>query len=127
MRPTVLFILSTPYAGSHFLSLILGSNTRALHLGEMKRVCYPPTRVESRECYFQTDKIFEGLGPENAHEAYDRIFERVDPQVKLLVDTTKGIRWAARFLEHNHFDRKYIHLIRDPRAILRRSRMNASW
>ena len=125
MRKTVLFILSTPYAGSHYLSLMLGSHSQALHLGEMKRVCLAENRPESRECTFHRGNILEGLGAKDTPHVYETIFARAEPQVQLLVDNTKRVRWAERFLTNPAYDRKFVHLIRDPRAIIRRYRMGS--
>src|SRR2546428_11097791 len=38
LKRTIIYILSTNYAGSHYLSLLLGSNSRSIHLGEIKRL-----------------------------------------------------------------------------------------
>lgn len=123
MRNTVLFILSTPYAGSHYLSLMLGSNSGAMHLGEMKRVCLP--RGESRECTFKHGDILDGIGPQDTERVYNLLFSRVDPRIRLLVDNSKRVRWAERFLKLDGYDRRFVHLIRDPRAIIRRYRLGS--
>lgn len=125
MRRTVLFILSTPYAGSHYLSLMLGSHSRALHLGEMKQVCLGENRRESRECTFHRGDILEGLGAQDIAHVYETIFSRAGPDVPLLIDNTKRPRWAERFLDNPAYDRKFVHLIRDPRAIIRRYRLRS--
>jgi len=125
MRKTVLFILSTPYAGSHYLSLMLGSNSQSLHLGEMKRVCLAENRGESRECTFDRGNILDGLGAQHTSHIYETVFSRAQPQVQLLVDNTKRVRWAERFLDNPSYDRKFVHLIRDPRAIIRRYQLGS--
>ena len=125
MRKTVLFILSTPYAGSHYLSLMLGSHSQSLHLGEMKRVCLRPNIKDSRECTFNRGNILKGLGPEHTERVFETIFSRAEPQVRLLVDNTKRVHWAERFLTNSNYDKKFIHLIRDPRAIIRRFAMRS--
>ena len=72
MRKTIVYILSTNYAGSHYLSLLLGSNSRAKHLGEVKML-----RKYSEEGSFGFDgrlirgSILQGIGPENIQDAYD--------------------------------------------------------
>jgi hypothetical protein len=122
MRRTIVYILSTNYAGSHFLSLLLGSNSRAKHLGEVKML-----RKYSEEGSFGFDgrltrgTVLQGIGPDNIHEAYEIIFSRLPPDITLLVDASKTVRWANEFLSDDRYDKKFIHLIRDPRAILRRN------
>jgi hypothetical protein len=41
MRHTLLFILSSNYSGSHYLSLLLGSHSSGTHLGEVKNLVKP--------------------------------------------------------------------------------------
>jgi hypothetical protein len=121
VKKTVVFILSTPYAGSHFLSLLLGSNTRAKHIGEIKMLRKGRPSETQRECYFQFGEALEGIGPDNIEQIYDLIFARLDPKIEALIDTSKRIDgWADRFLDNDRFHRKYLHLIRDPRALVRR-------
>ncbi len=121
MNKTVVFILSTNYAGSHYLSLLLGSNSRALHLGEVKRLRFPDERRRSA-CYLCRDQpectLFAGITPDNLAEIYPTVFSRVPATV--LVDNSKNTFWARRFLLDDRYTRKYIHLIRDPRALVRR-------
>jgi len=122
MRKTIVYILSTNYAGSHYLSLLLGSHSRAKHLGEVKML-----RKYSEEGSFGFDgrlirgSILQGIGPENIQDAYEIIFSRVSSETDLLVDASKTVRWARQFLKDQRYEKRYIHLIRDPRAILRRN------
>lgn len=121
MKKTVVFILSTPYAGSHFCSLLLGSNSKAMHLGEIKILRKGSPDPKQRECYFKLGDALQDIGPDNIDELYDLIFSRVDPHIEALIDTSKRIDgWADRFLDNNQYHRKYLHLIRDPRALVRR-------
>jgi hypothetical protein len=121
MNKTVVFILSTNYAGSHYLSLLLGSNSRALHLGEVKRLRFPDERRQ-RACYVCRGQpecsLFAGITPDNLADIYPTVFSRVPAAV--LVDNSKNTFWARRFLLDSRYGRKYIHLIRDPRALVRR-------
>jgi hypothetical protein len=119
MKKTIVYILSTPYAGSHYLSLLLGSHSRSLHLGELKNICWTRTR-ESREWKLNRGTILHDLGPEHIEDIYKIIFSRIDPEKSVLVDASKRFRWAAQFLGDNSHEKKFIHLIRDPRALARR-------
>jgi hypothetical protein len=117
-KKKVLFILSTSYAGSHFLSLLLGSHSRTLHVGELSGIGTP--KFEGGECYFQSGNVLEGLGQGDAPRIHEIIYSRVDPAICVLVDTTKKISWAESFLPDHRFEKKFLHLIRDPRALVRR-------
>ena len=126
MKKTIVYILATDFAGSHYLSLMLGSHSRVRHLGEVKRL---GTRRGSRRIQWvcsacQTKgacPILGGIGPHNVDSLYDIIFSRVDPQVEVLVDNSKLIQgWVTRFMDQGKYDLKFIHLIRDPRALVRR-------
>jgi hypothetical protein len=124
MNPTaprpkkIVFILSTSYAGSHFLSLLLGSHSRALHIGEIALIDRP--QLDSQELYFQSGNILEGLGQKNLPQIHQTIFSRVGPDVEVLVDTSKKISWAKACLADNSCEKFFLHLIRDPRALTRR-------
>lgn len=124
MKKTVVYILSTPYAGSHFLSLMLGSNSRSMHIGEVSQLGRPDLMETRRRCHICGDKdcpVLSGIDQHNIHQIYDVIFGRIDPKVEVLVDNSKPYRgWADRFLDDSKYQRKYIHLIRDPRALVRR-------
>lgn len=124
MKRSIAYILSTNYAGSHYLSLLLGSNSRTIHLGEIKRLRDAKMHQRRNVCYICEGKpsceIFGGIGPENISEAYDIISSRIDPKVQVMIDASKNTFWARRFLDNDRYPRKYIHLIRDPRAMVRR-------
>jgi hypothetical protein len=127
MKRTVAYILSTPYAGSHYLSLMLGSHTKAIHLGEVHHLLTAERGEQSKEVQFSNGKIFDGIGPDNIASLYDTIASRVEPAPQLLVDNSKKIRWAERFADRQDFHRKYVHLIRDPRALIRRYGLNSTF
>jgi hypothetical protein len=118
MKKTVVHILSTPYAGSHYLSLLLGSNSRAMHLGE---VFHLEKGVRDKAgLTYHSSEVLEGIGPENIDQIYRIIGERVGPDIEVLVDNSKKISWSERFVGQSDNPQRYIHLIRDPRALVRR-------
>lgn len=121
MERQVLFILSTNYAGSHYASLLLGSHTCAAHLGEAKRLRKPdrPKPVCSA-CGDAACVLFRGVTHENLDRLYQQVFENAGPGITLLVDNSKQPRWARRFLGHTPYRLRFLHLIRDPRALVRR-------
>jgi hypothetical protein len=124
MKKTIVYILSTDYAGSHYVSLVLGSNSRTMHLGEAKRLKKPLSK-QGVICTACKDKgpcpVMSGIGPHNLLSIYDLIFSRIDPRKEVLIDASKTIEgWATLFLTNTAYVRKYVHLIRDPRALVRR-------
>ena len=124
MKKTIVYILSTDYAGSHYVSLVLGSNSRTMHLGEVKRL-KKPLGKQGVICTACRDKapcpVMSGIGPDNLPSIYDIIFSRIDPRKEALIDASKTIHgWADLFLANETYQRKYVHLIRDPRALVRR-------
>jgi hypothetical protein len=121
MKKKIVYILSTNFAGSHYLSLLLGSNSRACHAGELFQLGRPPEKRNLREVFLKESRVFEGIGMDNIEQVYDTVFSRIDPQTQVLVDNSKIVRgWADRFVDDDRYDRLYIHLIRDPRALVRR-------
>jgi len=73
------------------------------------------------EVYFTDSQIFEGIGPHNIRDVYEIIFSRISEITCVLVDTSKVLKgWSEMFVGDTRFSHKYIHLIRDPRALVRR-------
>jgi hypothetical protein len=65
--------------------------------------------------------VIRGITPENISQAYEIIFSNFDdPNLNMLVDNSKKVYWAERFVHSTPYEMKYIHLIRDPRALVRR-------
>ncbi|HTB86073.1 MAG TPA: hypothetical protein VK742_20675 [Candidatus Sulfotelmatobacter sp.] len=114
----VLFILSTSYAGSHFLSLLLGSHSRTLHIGEVSRL--GTDKFEVSELDWTAGGVFNGLGKKDLPDIHQTVFSRSHPSPEVLIDTSKTIQWAESFSHDNRHQKKYLHLIRDPRALVRR-------
>ena len=121
VKKKIVYILSTGFAGSHYLSLMLGSNSRALHAGELFQLGRPPHKRKLREVVLKESPALDGIGPLNIEQVYDIIFSRVGPNTNVLVDTSKIVRgWADRFVDDDRYDHQYVHLIRDPQALVRR-------
>jgi hypothetical protein len=120
MRKTIVYILSTNYAGSHFLSLLLGSHSRAMHLGEVHWLAKPRL---TGGCHLCGPKefcpVFREIHPHNVDHMYDLLFSP-NAEIQALVDASKRLYWVERFLNNADYSKKYIHLIRDPRALVRR-------
>jgi hypothetical protein len=123
----VVFILSTSYAGSHFLALQLGSHSRCISAGEFHHFKYgtgPDVTARCFQCSSDEEcPLFRGLAGTPVQELYGALFRNIDerfPGVDTVIDISKHPRWAGRFLRSDGFERKYIHLLRDPRGLLRR-------
>jgi hypothetical protein len=122
VKKTVATILSTNFAGSHFLSLMLGSHSRAQHVGEARRLRKRPRTKHpcflceaSGEC-----ELFRDIDADGLEDLWPTLFSRVGEEILVLIDNSKKPSWAARFLADDRIDKKYIHLVRDPRALIRR-------
>ena len=91
------------------------------HAGELFQLGRPPQNHPSNEIFLKENPVFAGIGPDNIEQVYDILFQRSDPNTEVLVDSSKIVRgWADRFVDNGQYDRLYIHLIRDPRAMVRR-------
>jgi hypothetical protein len=120
----IVFILSTSYAGSHFLSLLLGSHSQTLHIGEIAVLGKP--QLEGGDCYFQPGHILAGLGQNDVSRIHEIIFSRADSATRVLVDASKKLSWAEACLRDDGIEKRYVHLIRDPRALVRRTALAAT-
>lgn len=99
-----------------------------MHIGEAKRLRKGPVngtqniclacKKEKKDC-----PLTLGIDDKNIDQIYDIIFSRIDRQITTLIDTSKKPFWAGRFLGNPNYELKFIHLIRDPRAYVRRLRL----
>lgn len=104
---------------------MLGSHSQVVHVGEISRLRKTDSPKLARACHLCGDKescrLLRGITPENIESIYDLIFDNVqDPGIRAIVDNSKKPEWAARFVKRNDYAKRYIHLIRDPRALVRR-------
>lgn len=120
----IIYIMSSNFSGSHFLSLMLGSHSRFQHIGEIKWLRKIGTDSARSLCGFcqghERCPVLSGISPENVDNVYDLIFSNVGPDIDGLIDTSKKIFWAEKFLTDQRYEKKFIHLVRDPRALVRR-------
>lgn len=123
----VTYILSVNYSGSHLLSQLLGAHSRCASIGELRNYA-KFTRTDNERTTtsdFAQNPIFAGLDIVPQSDWYRLIFARVTaehPSITMLVDNSKKPEWAARFTRNQRIRPHYVHLIRDPRALLRRWR-----
>jgi Sulfotransferase family len=114
-RVTVVFILSTPYAGSTWLNLVLGSHDWALNLGEYHRPFIKPGHVACKLCDAEARAectLLHGIEQVRAEDAFHFAAQRSGRSV--LIDASKSIDWCLRFLGRDDIDAKIIHLFRHP-------------
>ena len=126
MKFTVVFILSTNYSGSHLLAQLLGSHSQCLSIGELHNFGKLRDRVRTdRDVVndYATNPLFAGLSDCPPGDWHARIFANsraYRPNVTTMIDASKRVAWAERCAAAGAFDAVYLHLLRDPRAIVRR-------
>ncbi len=111
MKQQVVRVLSTNYAGSHFLTLQLASHTRCISLGEVHQARRQGEGL-IRLCHVcdsdEVCPVFRGIAGNGDINVYDRLLENLcvyAPDVQMLIDNSKKTRWASRFLEFAPYDR----------------------
>lgn len=116
MNNTVVFVLSSNYSGSTWLALLLGSHSQACYVGELHKMFHSdpvPCRLceeKQRRC-----PVFHDVAAVKIKNIHAHVFARTGK--KVLVDNSKTVGWSRKFLREGRFRKKYIHLLRDPRAI----------
>lgn len=117
MNKTVVFILSHNYSGSTWLSLLLGSHSQAFYVGEINKLYsrkYPMPCALCNEIG-QECPYFYDVRQVYRREIHHLILERTGKDV--LIDNSKRLKWSRHFLGDDRYQHKYIHLIKDPRAM----------
>jgi hypothetical protein len=126
----IIYVLSTNYAGSHFLVLQLAAHSKCISVGELHRFNRESTRYKQACHICKTDEecpVFQGLYGQPIDRLHPLLMDNVNksyPEVDTFVDNSKKTAWAEKFLDLPNVQQKYIHLIRDPRALVRRWMMN---
>lgn len=123
----VIFILSGNYAGSHLLARLLGAHPRCADVGELRNLPKftrrPGPNASGTAAAYRDSPLYEGFlqqPPEHWHRMLlDRI-RRQDSGVAVLIDNSKRIDWVDRFVGRPELDVRCVHLLRDPRALVRR-------
>lgn len=122
----VVFILSTNYAGSHLLTQLLGAHPQCRSIGELHNYRKYQDRPDDRHSVvndFAVNPWFAGLDSLPQQQWHPQILKTIQaeqPDVCCLVDNSKKADWASKFVGHAEIDARFIHLIRDPRALVRR-------
>ena len=126
MKNKIVHVLSTNYAGSHLLTLQLGSHTQCLSIGEFHHFRWKGQR-RPKACYLCSDDsvcpVYQGLADSPLEQLYPKLFTNIkqyNPAISTVIDNSKKTRWIQRFFDMPNYEQYYIHLIRDPRALVRR-------
>ncbi|MDZ7359717.1 MAG: sulfotransferase [candidate division KSB1 bacterium] len=117
MSRAVVFILSHNYSGSTWLSLLLGSHSQAFYLGELNKFYSRKYPMPCALCAKRGEvcPYFYDVTEVHPSDIHNVLFERTGKQV--LVDNSKRLKWSYRFLGDRSYQHKFVHLIKDPRAI----------
>lgn len=122
----VVFILSTNYAGSHLLAQLLGAHPSARSIGELhnyRKNLERPDERRSAVSDYAVNPWFAGLERHPVERWHATIASRIRldaPEVDTLIDNSKRVDWARRFIDDPDFSASFVHLLRDPRALVRR-------
>lgn len=123
VRPAVIFVLSTNYAGSHLLAQLLAAHPRAAGVGELHN--YGKFRGRGSRSGnvvddYRDHPAFAALDQAPVSSWHRLIGERLaadQPGLTHLVDNSKRPDWARRCAVPGD---GYVHLLRDPRALVSR-------
>jgi hypothetical protein len=120
----VILILSTPHAGSHLLSQLLGAHSLCISTGELHNYKKFSDRPKERNVIdnYSKDPIFADLDQlpiSSWHASILKHARQGNPELTTLVDNSKRVEWCARLRQITDVDVRPIHLIRDPRALVR--------
>ena len=121
--PQIVFIVSSPWSGSTWLSFVLGTHPRAATLGEHWRRFRGLRDSECRSCQHKGlphCEVLDGITTAPVERAYSLPLERFAPQgVDTLIDNSKFLDWLEELLAAGACDPasvRVIHLVRDPRG-----------
>lgn len=122
----VVVILALPHSGSHLLSLLLGAHSRCISIGELHNYDKFMNRVRegARNVThtYADDEIFSGLSSTPVTQWHAEIMGRVrnlHPGVTTLIDNSKRPGWAKQHIKNPDLEIIPVHLVRDPRALIR--------
>lgn len=122
-QPQVIYIVSSEWSGSTWLSFVLGSHRRAATLGEHWRRFKGNRDSECRTCQHRGlahCEILHGIASAPLRDAYALPLERYAPLgVDTLIDNSKFVDWLEELRAAGACDPaavRVIHLVRDPRG-----------
>ncbi len=125
-RTRVIAIMALPHSGSHLLSQLLGAHSDCLSIGELHN--YDKLTNRDRQgsgnviSSYAEDPLFQALDKLPVERWHAEVLTRArteTPTLTTLVDNSKRVAWCASLLRNPDLDVYPVHLIRDPRALLR--------
>ncbi|TNF88131.1 MAG: hypothetical protein EP301_05470, partial [Gammaproteobacteria bacterium] len=125
-RTRVIVIMALPHSGSHLLSQLLGAHSSCLSIGELHNYDKLTNRERTGSgnviSSYDADPLFKELGNLPQDRWHEEILTRAQvatPGLNTLVDNSKRAAWCASLLSNPSLDVQPVHLLRDPRALLR--------
>lgn len=122
----VIVIMALPRSGSHLLAQFLGAHSSCLSIGELHNYnkLTNPDRQGSGNVIatYAEDPLFEGLHDLPTERWHSEVLARAQreaPTLTTLIDNSKRVAWCASLLRNPALEVHPVHLIRDPRALLR--------
>jgi len=121
----VICIIAQSHSGSHLLSQLLGAHSRCLAIGELHnydKFVHRASRSGNVTSDYAHNPLFSGLEEVPAGRWHEIVFANTrmhDASVSTLVDNSKRLSWYRMLLKNQHLHVVPVHLIRDPRAMIR--------
>ncbi|MBI1371678.1 MAG: hypothetical protein GC159_02795 [Phycisphaera sp.] len=112
-RTTVVNIISLSYSGSTWVNLMLGSHPESFSVGEMKsisKIGWASCTIHGDECPVWSKFDHEHIDTKNP---FDQLREITGKRV-FIVNNSRDF---LPFMKPDHIDAKFVHLIRDGRAV----------
>lgn len=122
----VIALMALPHSGSHLLSQLLGAHSSCLSIGELHNF----NKLTNRErqgsgnviSTYADDPLFHDLHDLTSDRWHSQVLagaKAETPTLTTLVDNSKRVAWCASLLQNPALKVYPVHLIRDPRALLR--------
>lgn len=123
-RVRVVAIIAQSHSGSHLLSQLLGAHSQCVSIGELHNYDKFVNRAggDNVTSNYADDPLFAGLDGAPEQQWHERVYANAReryPTVTTLIDNSKRVSWCRKLLLNKRLHVIPVHLIRDPRAMLR--------
>lgn len=124
MTTRVIAIVALDHSGSHLLSQLLGAHSHCVSIGELHNYDKFTNRSSGGNVTsnYDEDELFRGLDRtpmEGWHQLIRANAEQKNAGITTLVDNSKRVSWCQALMKNPDLEVHPVHLIRDPRALLR--------